>query len=88
MAVSHWVGRVPWRRKRQAALVLLPGESQGQRSLAGCSPWGQESDATQRLGMRECTRRSPLKADAKRKYACAVLYGLREGLKSPRSVAV
>ena len=28
----------------------LPGESHGQRSLAGCSPWGhKESDMTDRL---------------------------------------
>ena len=30
--------------------VLLPGESQGRRSLMGCSPWGhKESDTTKRL---------------------------------------
>ena len=30
--------------------VLLPGESHGQRSLVGCSPWGRtESDTTERL---------------------------------------
>ena len=30
--------------------VLLPGESHGQRSLVGCSPWGRwESDTTQQL---------------------------------------
>src|SRR5574337_215427 len=30
--------------------VLLPGESHGQRSLVGCSPWGRgESDMTERL---------------------------------------
>ena len=30
--------------------VLLPGESHGQRSLVGCSPWGhEESDMTERL---------------------------------------
>ena len=30
--------------------VLLPGESQGQVSLVGCSPWGcEESDTTERL---------------------------------------
>ena len=34
-----WVGKVPWRRKWQPTLVFLPGESQGQGSLAGCSPW-------------------------------------------------
>ena len=30
--------------------AFLPGESHGQRSLVGCSPWGhQESDTTERL---------------------------------------
>ena len=30
--------------------VFLPGESRGQRSLAGFSPWGhKESDTTERL---------------------------------------
>ena len=30
--------------------VLLPGKSQGRRSLVGCSPWGRwESDTTERL---------------------------------------
>ena len=30
--------------------ALLPGKSHGQRSLVGCSPWGQEeSDTTERL---------------------------------------
>ena len=32
-------GRFPEIRKRQPAPVFLPGESHGQRSLAGCSPW-------------------------------------------------
>ena len=32
--------------------ILLPGESHGQRSLAGCSPWGRkESDTTEQLTM-------------------------------------
>ena len=30
----------------KATPVFLPGESQGQRSLAGYSPWGHESDTT------------------------------------------
>ena len=30
--------------------VLLPGKSQGRRSLVGCSPWGrEESDTTEQL---------------------------------------
>ena len=41
MRVPSLVGKSPWRRKWQPAPVFLPGESQGQRSLAGCSPWGR-----------------------------------------------
>ena len=32
-----------WRRKRQPTPVFLPGESHGQRRLAGYSPWGHKS---------------------------------------------
>ena len=32
-----------WRRKWHPTPVFLPGESQGQRSLAGCSPCGGKS---------------------------------------------
>ena len=39
---------IPWRREWQPILVFLPRESQGQRSLAGYSPWGhKESDMTE-----------------------------------------
>ena len=35
------------RRQRHRTPVLLPGNSHGQRSLVGCSPWGlEESDTT------------------------------------------
>ena len=30
-----WVGKIPWRRKWQPALVLLPGKFHGRRSLVG-----------------------------------------------------
>ena len=43
-------GRCPWRRAWQPTPVFLPGESLGQRSLAGCSPWARkESDMMERL---------------------------------------
>ena len=43
-----WVGNIPWRRAWQPIPVFLPGESQGQRSLASYSPWGcKESDKTE-----------------------------------------
>ena len=32
-----------WRRKRHPTPVFLPGESRGWQSLAGCRPWGRES---------------------------------------------
>ena len=32
-----------YRRKWQPTPVFLPGDSHGQRSLAGCSPWGRKS---------------------------------------------
>ena len=37
---NPWVRKTPWRREWQPTPVFLPGESQGQRSLAGYSPWG------------------------------------------------
>ena len=47
---SPWVGKICWRRKWQPTLVFLPGESHGQRSLAGYSSWGRkESDTTELL---------------------------------------
>ena len=36
-----WVGKIPQRRKWKSTPVFLPGESHGQRSLVGHSPWGR-----------------------------------------------
>ena len=42
------VKKMPWRRAWQSALVFLPGEARGQRSLAGYSSQGRrESDGTE-----------------------------------------
>ena len=42
------VEKVLYRKKWQPTPVFLPGESHGQRSLAGYSPWGhKESDMTE-----------------------------------------
>ena len=42
---NPWVRKIPWRRTWQPTPVFLPGESHGQRSLVGYSPWGcKESD--------------------------------------------
>ena len=37
---NPWVRKILWRRKWQPTPVFLPGESHGQRSLVGYSPWG------------------------------------------------
>ena len=48
MGSSH--GKISSRKVWQSTPVLLPGESHGQRNLAGNSPWGhKESDTTERL---------------------------------------
>ena len=45
-----WIGKIPWRRKWQPIPVFLPGKCQGQRSLAGYSPWGcKESDMPEHI---------------------------------------
>ena len=47
---GHCIGKSPWRKAWQPTLVFLPGESHGQRSLAGYSPWCcNETDTTWRL---------------------------------------
>ena len=56
-----------WRRKWQSTPVFLPGESHGQRSLAGYNPWGhKESDTTKGLTLslfRVSRRRKEKKRD-------------------------
>ena len=40
--MDPWVRKIPWRREWQPTPVVLPGESHGQRSLEGYSPWGRK----------------------------------------------
>ena len=48
LGFDPWVWKSPWRRAWQPTLVFLPGESHGQRSLGGYSPWGcKEQDMTE-----------------------------------------
>ena len=41
MQFDPWARKIPWRRKWQPTPVFLPGQSHGQRSLAGNSLWGR-----------------------------------------------
>ena len=53
--LDPWVGKIPWRRVWQPTPVFLPAESLRQRSLAGCSPWGnRELDTTECLSLHTC----------------------------------
>jgi len=51
------VGQIPWRRAWQPTPVFLPGESPGQRSLVGYSPWGHKvshlTEATEHIRMQK-----------------------------------
>ena len=48
--LDPWVGKIPWRRAGHPALVLLPGEFHGQKSLVGYSSWDlNESDMSKQL---------------------------------------
>ena len=38
LGFDPWVRKIPWKRTQQPMPVFLPGEFQGPRSLAGCSP--------------------------------------------------
>ena len=52
---NFWVRKILWRRKWQPTPVFLPREFQGQRSLAGYSPWGhKELDTTEWLTHTSC----------------------------------
>ena len=45
---DSWVEKVPWRRAWQPTPVFFPGESHGQRRLAGYNPEGlKDSDSTE-----------------------------------------
>ena len=49
---NPWVGKIPWRKAWHPTPVFLPGESNGWRSLVGCSPWGcKESERLKQLSM-------------------------------------
>ena len=47
LGLDPWVEKIPWRKKWHPTPVFLPGESHGQRSMEGYSPWGfKELDMT------------------------------------------
>ena len=59
---NTWVGKIPWRRKRQPTPVFLPEKSRGQRSLASYSPWGRKQ-VGQDLATEQQQRQPPFVKD-------------------------
>ena len=51
---NPWVEKIPWRRAWQPTSVFLPGESHGQRSLAGHSPQGHKEQDTTEAASHTC----------------------------------
>ena len=51
-----WFGEIPWRRVWQPTPIFLPGESHGQRSLAGYSPEGCKVSDTTEVSEHACTQ--------------------------------
>ena len=61
-----WIGKIPWRRKWQPIPAFVPGESHGQRSLVGYSPWARKkSDMTEHLSTHTHTHTHTHTNDAK-----------------------
>ena len=56
---SSCIRKIPWRRAQQPTAVFLPGESHGQRSLVGYSPWGHKES-----GMTELTEHAHTQSDS------------------------
>ena len=67
--LSPWVGKIPWRRAWQPTPAFLSGESHGQRSLVGYSPWCCKESNTTEATKHACThtfvysRISPVSSD-------------------------
>ena len=53
-----WVRKIPW-RAWQPTPAFLPGESHGQRSLAGYSPQGRKESDTTEASQHTCTVTKP-----------------------------
>ena len=62
LGFNPWVGKFPWRRAWQPTPVFLPGESCGQRSLAGYSPMSC------RVRLTEMTEHLYSKKNCRRKF--------------------
>ena len=63
---NPWVWKIPWRSTQQPTPVFLPGESQGQRTLEGYSPWGHKESHMTEVIQHEHNTMSKLKNSVQR----------------------
>ena len=55
MWFDSWVRKIPWSRKWQTTIVILPGKFPGWGSLVYYSPWGcKESNTTEHMCTHSC----------------------------------
>ena len=68
---NPWVRKILWRRAWQPTPIFLPGESHGQRSLVGYSPWGhRELDMTEATEHTHTNQREALGRHREKAAAC------------------
>ena len=80
-----WIGKIPWRKAQKLNPVFLPGESHGQRSLAGYSPWGcRESNMTEATQHAHMHANSSLKGNIEIPVLCAFNVSY-DSVKSPKA---
>ena len=82
------VRNILWRRACQPTPVLLPGESHGQRSLTGYSPWARkESDTTERLTHTHACTHTHTEAMCSCCSLCLETFGSSLGPQCPETVS-
>ena len=77
--LNPWVRKIPWRKKWQPTATFLPGESPGQRSLAGYSLWCRKDlDTTEHTCAATLALRSLVWP-----WVCALKYRAQEPSQQP-----
>ena len=56
--LGPWVEKIPWKRAWQPTPVFTPGESHGQRGLAGYSSQGHQKSNTSEVSQHSCVKQT------------------------------
>ena len=79
---SPWVGKIPWRKAQQPTPVFLPGESHGQRSLAGYSPQDHTELDMAEVIQHICMHPLFIKSSCTLKFSCLFICLCHQTMKS------